>query len=102
MFDSNAWPLLGSRRRINWRWLASPDQTTGGTFVTPGTSATSAPSIADDPNWHFTSLSYIWFPGISGTVGAKGYSKRVSVSPVDMLKHFNIGLMGSFSPVRTV
>jgi hypothetical protein len=77
---------------------SSPDQSTGGTSVTPSTLATSAPSIADDPNWHFTSLSYIWFPGISGTVGAKGYSKRVSVSPSDVLSHFNIGLMGSFEP----
>ena len=55
-----------------------------------------APSVADDPDWHFTSLSYIWFPGMSGTVGAKGFNKSVSVSPSDVLKNFNIGLMGSF------
>ena len=62
------------------------------------TSTTSAPSIDDDPHWHFVSLSYLWLPGISGTVGAKGYSTRVAVSPADVLKHFNIGLMGSFEP----
>jgi hypothetical protein len=77
---------------------SSPDQSTGGTSVTPSTFATSAPSIDDDPQWHFVSLSYLWFPGISGTVGAKGYSKSVSVSPSDVLSHFNIGLMGSFEP----
>jgi hypothetical protein len=66
--------------------------------ATPSNVVSPAPSIADDPNWHFTSLSYLWFPGISGTVGAKGYSKSVSVSPSDVLSHFNIGLMGSFEP----
>ena len=60
--------------------------------------ASSAPSVDDDPHWHFVSLSYLWFPGISGTVGAKGYSTRVAVSPSDVLSHFNIGLMGSFEP----
>jgi hypothetical protein len=57
-----------------------------------------APSVDDDPHWHFVSLSYLWFPGISGTVGAKGYDSRVAVSPSDVLSHFNIGLMGSFEP----
>ncbi len=56
------------------------------------------PSIDDDPHWHFTSLSYLWLPGVHGTVGAKGYSTNVDVSPADILKHFNIGLMGSFEP----
>jgi hypothetical protein len=77
---------------------SSPDQTTGGTVATPSTLATSAPAIEDDPHWHFSSLSYLWFPGMSGTVGAKGYSTRVAVSPSDILSHFNIGLMGSFVP----
>jgi hypothetical protein len=66
--------------------------------ATPSSLVSSAPSVADDPNWHFTSLSYLWFPGISGTVGAKGYTTQVAVSPSDVLKHFNIGLMGSFEP----
>jgi hypothetical protein len=64
--------------------------------VTPSSLATTPPSVADDPTWHFVSLSYLWFPGMSGTVGAKGYTKSVSVSPSDVLKNFNIGLMGSF------
>jgi hypothetical protein len=57
-----------------------------------------APSVDDDPHWHFVSLSYLWFPGVSGTVGAKGYTTRVAVSPSDLVSHFNIGLMGSFEP----
>jgi hypothetical protein len=66
--------------------------------ATPSSLVSSAPSVDDDPNWHFVSLSYLWFPGMSGTVGAKGYSTRVAVSPSDVLSHFNIGLMGSFEP----
>ena len=72
-------------------------QTTGTPSATSTTSV-SSPSVDDDPHWHFVSLSYLWFPGVSGTVGAKGYSTRVAVSPSDLLKHFNIGLMGSFEP----
>ncbi len=64
--------------------------------ATPSSLVSPAPSIADDPKWHFTSLSYLWFPGVSGTVGAKGYTTRVAVSPSDLVKHFNFGLMGSF------
>ncbi len=64
--------------------------------ATPSNLVTPAPSVADDPDWHFTSLSYLWFPGVSGTVGAKGYSKSIAVSPSDVLSNFNIGLMGSF------
>ena len=71
-------------------------QTPPASTATPSNLVPPAPSIADDPKWHFTSLSYIWFPGMSGTVGAKGFDKSVSVSPSDVLKNFNIGLMGSF------
>jgi hypothetical protein len=66
--------------------------------VSPSSVVSTAPSIDDDPDWHFTSLSYLWFPGVSGTVGAKGYTTRVAVSPSDLVKNFNIGLMGSFEP----
>lgn len=73
-------------------------QTTPAATATPSSVVTPAPPIDDDPHWHFVSLSYLWLPGISGTVGAKGYTSRVAVSPSDLLKHFNIGLMGSFEP----
>ncbi len=71
-------------------------QTLPAATATPSNLVSTAPPIADDPDWHFTSLSYLWFPGMSGSVGAKGYSTDVAVSPSDVLKHFNIGLMGSF------
>ena len=75
---------------------SSTDQAAGGTSATPSSVVPPPPSDVDDPHWHFVSLSYLWFPGVSGTVGAKGYSTRVAVSPTDILSHFNIGIMGSF------
>src|ERR1700722_6130550 len=73
-------------------------QTSNSSSASQSTVIPPPPSIDDDPNWHFTSLSYLWFPGVHGIVGAKGYSTKVDVSPADELKHFNIGLMGSFEP----
>jgi hypothetical protein len=79
--------------------LVNPQpQASSSDSATATTPAPAPPSVADDPNWHFTSLSYLWLPGIHGTVGAKGYDSHVAVSPIDVLKHFNIGLMGSFEP----
>jgi hypothetical protein len=54
-----------------------------------------APSAINDGQWHFQSYGYLWFPGMHGTVGARGYDSSVSVSAIDILKHFNIGLMGT-------
>ncbi len=73
-------------------------QTAPAATATPSSLVSPAPAIDDDPTWHFTSLSYLWLPGVSGTVGAKGYTTRVAVSPSDLVKNFNFGLMGSFEP----
>jgi hypothetical protein len=99
--------VLGSILALTFSFMANAQekpvesaqlQTAPAAAATPSYVVSSAPSIPDDPNWHFVSLSYLWFPGMSGSVGAKGYSTDVSVSPADVLKHFNIGLMGSFEP----
>jgi hypothetical protein len=58
------------------------------------TSTTPASSPAD--GWQFVSLSYLWLPGLHGTIGARGYEANPHVSPSDVVDHFNIGLMGSF------
>jgi len=63
---------------------------------TTTTAATNPTVVAPPPNWTFQSLSLIWFPGMSGSVGARGYETSVHVSPADVLKNFNIGIMGSF------
>ena len=59
------------------------------------TSSTTPVSPTAD-KWQFLSLSYLWLPGVHGTVGALGYSSYTSVSPSDVLSHFNFGVMGSF------
>jgi len=46
--------------------------------------------------WHFSVSPYLWFPGVHGTVGARGRSVSVHASPGDLLSHFRFGLMGTF------
>ncbi len=54
------------------------------------------PASRSTDRWQFASLSYLWVPGMSGTVGARGYNTSASVSPTDALKNLNIGIMGAF------
>jgi hypothetical protein len=70
--------------------LKSPDTNT------TTAAATNPTTVGPPPNWTFQSLSLLWFPGMSGSVGARGYGTSVHVSPADVLKNFNIGIMGSF------
>jgi hypothetical protein len=71
--------------------LKSPDPDTSSAAVAKNPADTPQP-----PSWTFQSLSYLWFPGMSGTVGARGYSTAAHVSPSDILKNLNIGIMGAF------
>jgi hypothetical protein len=68
-------------------------QTPGYNAVASSTTTTASPT-AD--TWQFVSLSYLWFPGLHGTIGARGYEASPHVSPSDLASHFNIGIMGSF------
>lgn len=54
-----------------------------------------AASASDDDGWHFNVTPYLWFPGVSGTVGALGHDVSVHASPGDLLSNFQIGLMGN-------
>lgn len=54
-----------------------------------------AASASDDDGWHFNVTPYLWFPGVSGTVGALGHDIGVHASPGDVLSNFQIGLMGN-------
>jgi hypothetical protein len=68
---------------------------------TPGynavaSSSTTVPASPTADSWQFVSLSYLWFPGLHGTIGARGYETSPHVSPSDLASHFNIGIMGSF------
>jgi hypothetical protein len=75
---------------------ASTDAAVPSSSSSPSSPSAAAPSTAADGQWHFQSWSYLWFPGMHGTVGARGYDPSVSVSAIDILSHFNIGLMGAF------
>ncbi len=75
---------------------SAPDQTSSGSSATPSSPSQAPASVDDDDKWHFVGLSYLWFPGMHGTVGARGYDTSVHVSAVDILKNFNIGIMGAF------
>jgi hypothetical protein len=73
---------------------------TSAQLQTPGSPGYVPPSVDDDDAWHFLSLSYLWFPGMHGTVGARGYDTSVHVSAADVLKNFNIGIMGKIVKVK--
>jgi hypothetical protein len=71
-------------------------------------SASSAPSASPpagqwdtgepmDGQWHFGFTPYLWFAGMHGTTGVRGYYTSVKASPGELLSHFNMGLMGTTS-----
>jgi hypothetical protein len=48
----------------------------------------------DPKGWSFTLEPYLWALGISGDIGVRGFpASHVSISPVDVLKHFDWGVM---------
>ena len=53
-----------------------------------------------DPNdsWHFVVAPYLWFAGMHGTVGARGYDASVHASFGDIFSYLNIGLMVAAEP----
>jgi opacity protein-like surface antigen len=59
-------------------------------------SNSTTPTSSTTDKWQFVSLSYLWLPGLHGTVGARGYEASPHVSPSDVVSNFNFGLMGSF------
>jgi len=61
---------------------------------TPNAPAPQKAASSNDDGWHFIVAPYLWFPGLSGTVGALGHDASVHVSASDVLSNFNFGLMG--------
>ena len=65
-----------------------------------GTESTSAATPGSPPvgeptsDWHFAVSPYLWFPGVHGTVGARGHEASIHASAGDLLSHFRFGLMG--------
>jgi hypothetical protein len=63
-----------------------------GSDQSSGTSDASGPS---DSGWHVDISPYLWFPGLSGTIGVLGRNASVHASPGDILSNLGIGLMGA-------
>lgn len=58
-----------------------------------------APAATDsDDAWHFAVAPYIWFAGMHGTVGARGYDTSVHASFGDIFSYLNMGLMVAAEP----
>lgn len=55
---------------------------------------------ANDDSWHVGITPYLWFTGLHGTVGARGYNTSVHASFEDIFKYFNIGLLGTVEARR--
>jgi hypothetical protein len=59
---------------------------------TPAAPTPQKPAAADD-GWHFDLTPYLWFPGISGTVGALGRNTGVHLDPGQLISHFHLGVL---------
>lgn len=55
--------------------------------------AQTQPQNTTDGDWHFSVSPYLWFAGLSGTVGAFGHETSVHASIGDILSNFEMGLM---------
>jgi hypothetical protein len=72
-----------------------------GQEVSPQPQSTSAPAAKTDSTdladqgLHVDIAPYLWFAGMTGTVGADGHESSVHVSANKVLSYFNFGLMGA-------
>jgi hypothetical protein len=66
----------------------------------PAPDPTPAGGSATGGEWHFSASPYLWFPGIYGTVGARGRDAGVHVGAIDLLSHLRFGLMGAVEARR--
>jgi hypothetical protein len=66
----------------------------------PPSPAPQAASTATDPDnaWHLGIAPYLWFAGMHGTVGARGYDASVHASFGDIFSYLNLGLMVAAEP----
>ncbi len=67
---------------------------------TPAAPAQAQTSTATGPNdaWHFAIAPYLWFAGMHGTVGARGYDASVHASFGDIFSYLNMGIMVAAEP----
>jgi hypothetical protein len=60
-----------------------------------GTAGSPDANGSADDQWHIGFLPYLWFAGVHGTTGVRGFNASVHASAGDLLSHFNFGLMGA-------
>ena len=53
---------------------------------------------SSNPGFHIDITPYLWFSGINGTVGVRGYDASVHASASDVLSNFDIGFMVGVEP----
>jgi hypothetical protein len=83
--------------------LASPDQTGSAAAsqkatVAQTSSETSPDADLTDKQWHYYGMAYIWFPGIHGTAGIRGFDTSVHVTAGEIFSNFRGGFLGDFIP----
>ena len=83
--------------------LASPDQTGSDPAPQKATAAqtssgTSPDADLTDKQWHYYGMAYIWFPGIHGTAGIRGFDTSVHVTASEIFSNFRGGFLGDFIP----
>ena len=82
------------------RFALAQDAPQQGTLQ-PQTSASSIPQkAATDPDdvWHFGLSPYLWFAGVHGTVGVRGYETGIHASFSEIFDYLNLGLMFAVEP----
>jgi hypothetical protein len=85
--------------------LVSLDQTGSAAAPQKATAAqassdTSPDADLTDNQWHYYGMGYIWFPGITGTVGIRGFDTSVHVTAGEIFSNFRGGLLGVFIPTH--
>ncbi len=83
--------------------LVSPDQTESTPAPQKATAAqtssgTSPDADLTDKQWHYYGMAYIWFPGIHGTAGIRGFDTSVHVTAGEIFSNFRGGFLGDFIP----
>ena len=63
----------------------------------PASGAAAAPDANSptDNKWHFAFIPYLWFAGVHGTTGIRGFDASIHATPGDLISHFDFGLMAT-------
>jgi len=86
--------LLGTFIAAVLGWSLCPPKANAQAQTSTGGAKTDAPSPSDD-GWHVDVIPYLWFAGVHGTVGVKGFDTSVHADASDVLDYLNLGVMGS-------